>query len=650
MGVRSAFAAAAVVSFGVATAASGAVAPSSQGGQPTGFAPLGLSCVVQPDRVRFCQGNGSTDRVPSWDGTPLDADVTLPPTGRGPFPTIVMLHGWGNDKTSFESTDVVGKGYNAGAGTYKPVTYHYNNDYYARQGYAVLTYSARGKGKSCGGDGAPRAQTQTGPCANGFIRLADQRYEVRDTQYLLGLLVDQKVARPGALGATGISYGGGQSLTLAYLKDRVRCAGLSVPGDPCTGHADGSLIPWTSPRGTRLSITAAHPRWFWSDLTSALMPNGRFLDFRPSTNGSSRSPVGVEIASFLNGLLATGTAGGYVVAPQAPGGAFSPWDLTSYGVAFNAGEPYGSQAKAVVDEIAAYHQGYGIPNNAPAPLLLESGWNDELFPPAEALRVYNALRSRHPGADVSLQFGDVGHSHGSNKQAVNRHFNDQAAAFFAAHLQRRGPAPQRGGVTAFTTTCPAAARDGGPYAASSWNGSHPGAVRFGAAAAQSVLSHGGNPATSAQFDPIANSSGCKTVPAETAPGTAVYTTRSNGFTMLGLPTVTASIATTGLGGQLDARLWDVKPDGQQLLVTRGTYRLLDNQTGRITFQLHGNGYRFEAGHTAKLELLGSDSPYYRPSNSPFAVTITNLDLALPVVESPRKGSQVRRNPHLLRQD
>src|SRR5204862_6109670 len=100
---------------------------------------------------------------------------------------IVMLHGWGNTKTSFESTGPAGNGYNAGAGAYLPVTYDYNTDFYARQGYAVLTYSARGKGASCGGGGAPQAQLQIGPCANGFIRLADQRFEIHDTQYLVRL-------------------------------------------------------------------------------------------------------------------------------------------------------------------------------------------------------------------------------------------------------------------------------------------------------------------------------------------------------------------------------------------------------------------------------------------------------------------------------
>ena len=36
---------------------------------------------------------------------------------------------------------------------------------------------------------------------------------------------------------------------------------------------------------------------------------------------------------------------------------------------------------------------------------------------------------------MSLQFGDLGHSRGSNKAGTNKYFNNQGARFFAAHLQ-----------------------------------------------------------------------------------------------------------------------------------------------------------------------------------------------------------------------
>ena len=95
------------------------------------------------------------------------------------------------------------------------------------------------------------------------------------------------------------------------------------------------------------------------------------------------------------------------------------------------------------------------------------------------------------------------------------------------------------------------------------------------------------------------------------------------------PTVTTTVNTIGPFGELVSRLWDVLPSGEQRLITRGVYRLTENQTGTITFQLHGNGYEFPAGDTIKLELLGRDAPYYRASNGAFSIEVSNLTASLP---------------------
>src|SRR3982074_500309 len=127
-------------------------------------APFGHACTAQ-NGVRFCPTTTLSQRGPSFDGVPLDADVTLPPEGNGPFPTIVMMHGWGGSKTDFEASKPEGDG---------NVTFDYNNVYYAQHGFAVLNYSARGFGKSCG---TKESREASAGCAKGWIRLADQRYE-----------------------------------------------------------------------------------------------------------------------------------------------------------------------------------------------------------------------------------------------------------------------------------------------------------------------------------------------------------------------------------------------------------------------------------------------------------------------------------------
>jgi predicted acyl esterase len=151
-----------------------------------------------------------------------------------------------------------------------------------------------------------------------------------------------------------------------------------------------------------------------------------------------------------------------------------------------------------------------------------------------------------------------------------------------------------------------------------------------------VTSTGGNPATATTFNPnFGTSSSCTTVPRELAPGTAVYQRATpRAYTVIGRPTVRAQLRTTGPFGQLQSRLWDVAPNGIQTLVGRGEYRLTPNQRGTVLFQLRGSGWRFERGHTAKLELLGNDDPYERASNGTFSVAVSGLTVELPVRERP----------------
>ena len=571
-------------------------APSLAAAEP---APFGHTCTAE-NGVRFCPAASLAQRVPSFDGVPLDVDVTLPPTGAGPYPTIVMLHGWGGDKASFEATSAAGDGNE---------TFDYNNIYYAQHGYAVVNYSARGWGRSCGSE---ESRSETPGCEAGWLHLADQRYEARDSQYLLGLLADEKITKPHAIGVTGISYGGGQSIELAYLKNRIR-----LP--------NGEFAPWRSPRGKTMAVAAAFPRWPWSDLVNALEPNGRLMDSEIAPFAQSYEPIGVAIQSYITGLYADGLASnGY----YAPLGKDPEADLTKWFAVTNAGEPYGEEALAVARQLYTYHQGYGIPlSGKPAPLLLESGWTDDLFPAEQSLRVYNQVRALKGYA--ALMVGDLGHSMGSNKEDTDHAFNEAAAAFFAAKLEQLGKAPAAGSATAYTQTCPQSAPGGGPYTATKWSKLHPATVTFGSSEAQTLTSAGGNPAIAAEYDPIASSDACKTVTAETEPDTATYTTTSHGFTMLGMPTVTATVKTLGPFGELASRLWDVLPNGQQRLISRGVYRLGEDQQGTITFQLHGNGYQFAAGDTIKLELLGRDAPYYRASNGAFSIAVSNLTVSLP---------------------
>ena len=64
--------------------------------------------------------------------------------------------------------------------------------------------------------------SRSADCSRGWMHIGDQRYDTRDVQYLIGLLVDQRVADAKRLGVSGVSLGSLISMEIAFLRDRVR--------------------------------------------------------------------------------------------------------------------------------------------------------------------------------------------------------------------------------------------------------------------------------------------------------------------------------------------------------------------------------------------------------------------------------------------
>jgi pimeloyl-ACP methyl ester carboxylesterase len=545
--------------------------------------PFGHACTPQ-NGVRFCPTTDLASRPTSFDGTPLDVDVTLPPSGDGPFPTILLLHGLGGDKTAFEST--------AGDQTY-------NNWFFAQQGYAVVTPTARGFGNSCG---VPASRTAG--CEAGWTRLGDMRYEVRDIQTLVGQLVDEGVVKPDAIGSTGISYGGGFSTMLAFLKDRVR-----LP--------DGNYAPWTSPKGTPISLAAAWPRWLWSNGESIFTRNGR--------GPWSRTPTGVEAQAYANAIFGVGSAG--FVAP--PGGDLSA-DITLWKSQLDSGK-FDAATTATLDNSYTYHGVAGVAGT-PSPLLLQSGWTDALFPVGQSLGAYDHIRSQSKTAPVALQVADLGHNPGANHPKDVAAFDASGLAFFDAWLKGTGSKPVPGSVTAYTMTCPTtAAAGGGPLKASSFTGLAKSTLRFATAKALKISSKGASAKLAAELSPLAATGTHCALHTPDTTNKATLSATSKGQTLIGQTVITGKVVTKGSYGQLDARVWDLNPKtGKEQLIDRGAYRLTDNQKGSFRFTLDGNGWKFPKGHKIVVELLGRDAPTYGPSPATFSATLTKVKVALPV--------------------
>jgi hypothetical protein len=553
-----------------------------------------VTCSTESDGVRFCGGSNTT--VPTFDGVPIDVNVALPPAPAagtdGDYPLVMVFHGYGGSELQLADLRR-----------------------WTDRGYAAFSMSDRGFGKSCNKD-----QLLNPGCGAGYIRLMDTRYEVRDAQTFAGRLVDEGLVDPDAVGATGGSYGGGTSMALAALRDRVM-------------KEDGTLVPWTSPDGTPMHIAAAAPEIPWTDLANALMPNGATLDYVADAPYGGR--IGVLKTSFVAGLFASGLATGrYALPLQDPDADIVTW----FGL-INAGEPYDANPAVgdILDEVETHHSSYYIDHSEPpAPLLISNGWTDDLFPADEAIRFYNRTRTEYPSADISLMFLDYGHQRGQAKADAVAALHQSEENWFAHYLKGAGAEPAQG-VTTFTQTCPKAAASAGPYTAPSWAQIAPGEVRLDASGAKTIQPAAAD-LVGSSFDPIAGGGACAATDAADQVGTATYrlpAAPAGGYTLMGSPTFVADIASPGPHSQIAARLLDVGTDGNQTLVARGLWRPKPGAGAeRQVFQLHPNGWKFEPGHVAKLELLPADLPYGRVTNGQLPVTVSDAELRLPVLEAP----------------
>jgi predicted acyl esterase len=584
----------------VATSAVAVVAPPvARAADPL---PLGHPCSQTTDDAgrsgRTCPGTATT-----YDGVELDEEVSLPLEDDGPFPLVVVLPGlgarWSDDGPGFAWTD---------------------------RGYAVLNYTVRGMFGSCGTQGA--RDESPAACASGWLHFAGNAFEVRDTQYLAGVLADEGIAEATRIGVLGYSYGGAQALTLATLRDREVAP-------------DGEIEPWVSPAGTPMRIAAAAPVAGWSDIAYALVPNGRWLDGTRPEQARDLAPVGVLKDRFLDQIYATGQAFGY----YAPAGADPGADLPGWRDRLNQGEPYDGDpaAEEAVRELALHHSALFVPRpDAPAPTLMLQGFSDDLFPPSQALRYYERVRSEHQDAVISLLLLDAGHGRAANRGSGE--IDRARAAWFDHFVKGDGPRPFDG-VEAWVGTCPVSAPLLGPIRVASWEAIHPGEVTDASSGSQQVRSAvADSPADDAAAPEPGNE--CATAPAGDAPGAANYRfppAPPGGYTLLGSPAVAADMRVHGDEPEIVARLWDVAPGGHtEMLVARGLYR--PRASGRQTLQLEAGAWRFAAGHMPKLELVGRDPPFARPSNGSFQIDISQARLRLPVREPPGAAEGVVRTP------
>ncbi len=628
-----------IVLAAVALAAMVAPQPAHAAAPP----PLPLTCATYGDQ-RICSG-----QVASFDGAPLDVDLTLPlTTGGGRHPLMIMLHGFGNNKHEWESV-------NDTADTADK--WHWNSHWFAEHGYFVLTYTARGF--QDGGPSqswqpptpSPRQGSESLP--NGTIHLKSREFEGRDTQWLAGLVAaNYRTVDPNKVAVTGGSYGGGESWLQA-----AQPVWQPGPGLPT------------------LQLQVAVAKYPWSDLGYSLAPNGHpggpssgdlymSSSGRPNDPAGRGYPVGVPKASYVTGFYALGTQDGqFERGTTTPTYEEGPINLDTWNArVMGTGDPY--DAAGVEDPIVAqvrrgltvfrsayYQSGWAAQaSSREVAVFSVSGWTDDLFPPVESFRMFKYLKSIDPMWPVEVDVADVGHPRAQNKPAQWQRINDRANQFLAGNIDGGRPASTQ--VVSQPTIC-GSSQAGDEIMAPTPEGLAAGRLTVayskpGALTAHAGLADPNGPATdpvlSSQAPGVVNviapSTGqCRRSPGPAVGGaTMVSKPLPQAETLAGIADVKVSIHLTGAtSASLDARLWDVAPTGEALLVSRGAYRVdvpaYDNADETIRLPFFGNQWTFAAGHSLRLDLTQADTPTFRSSTPESAIAFEPPLLEVPTREA-----------------
>ncbi len=627
-------------------------------------APLNLPCASYPGGDTICSGE-----VHSFDGAPLDVDVTVPAAHTGSkHPLMVMFHGFGNNKHEWESTTDEGDGADK---------YHWNNHWFARHGYYVLTYTARGftdqgatrsdepntpagTDPTCHPPTVPSGQSPAGSdCApSGTIRVKNTEVEIRDSQYLAALTAAAfPDLNPDQVAVSGGSYGGGESWLQA--------------ADP----------NWTFPHTVDpalpvLQVQVAVPKYGWTDLAYSLVPNGHagFLPGDPIYSSSQGAPaahgvgnpIGTAKQSYIAGLYALGTTTGTfeegsAPTPVKPAPCALPETYSSWLGRVSSGEPY--SVAGVDDPVLAqirqdfsdchsayYQPGWRVQQQAghETAVFAIQGWTDDLFEAIESFRMFKYLKTLDPEWPVAVSVADVGHSRAQNKPATWQWLNGAANDFLADQIKRSHR--KHTVVSSEATQCP-----GDTGAPQRVTADTPEALAKGTLTVTGPAGSTVNPLAAADPDGVGTDAvvpsrlpsavapvpNCRTSTTPTWPGryTAISTPLARSASYVGLGSVQVPYALAGgLSATLNARVWDVPAGGgPAVLVTRGTYRIdppgYDALTGTLRLPLYGNHWIFRTGDRIRFDLTQDDSPTLRPENEPSSITFGPPTLSLPTRES-----------------
>jgi len=497
---------------------------------------------------------------PDANGRPVRLDATLfRPNGAGRHPAVVLAHGFGGSKDG-ETADALSL---------------------ARDGYVVLTYSARGFGRS-----------------GGEIGLDSPDYEVQDARRLVDLLAarpDVTLDGPGnpRVGFAGASYGGGLSLLVAGYDPRV-----------------DAIVP---------IIT-------WHDLREAFLPQ--------SYAGPGAQAPGVFKRLWAGVFFGSGSA------PTGRGGPTTCGRFTAaICAAYQATAATGRPTPGILALLARSSPSM-ILDRITAPTLLIQGESDSLFPLGQATA--NARGIAAHGTPVKVVWYGGGHDGGNDETARLRTLT---RGWFDRYLRRDGSRPDTrfeytaiGAGPSSGDSTPRAAIRIAPAFPELHGGPPTTAVTLTGGEQTVVAPAGGVPAAVTALPGLGSLLGAVgggavggALPGQTARFDSPPLART--VHVVGPPRVTLRVTGTR-DATLFAGLYDVGPDGsaalpQQLVAPLRIPTVAGGATVRVA--LPAVVHDFPAGHRLRVQVSTTDQSYALPQTArSYHIALAADTVTLPV--------------------
>jgi ABC-2 type transport system ATP-binding protein len=274
-----------------------------------------------------------TRSIDTAPGVAIDTSLYLP--SKVPAPAILIAHGFGGSKDSVAS----------------------DAQFYESKGYVVLTWTARGFGKS-----------------TGQIAMNSMTAEVADTRALISYLakskyVTQDKSDDPRVGIMGGSYGGANALMTASADPRID----AVIADITWNNLENALFPQSVENSTDSG------------------------PFKKVWAGTFFSAVSLQSAYL-------GECGSFT----------QPW-CDAYRNAVINGAPSVSE-RALLATVSPQN----FASSITAPTLLSQGQADSLFPLTESYKTAQVIKKAHPQTPLSMIWHAAGHDGGTDQSSYLR--------------------------------------------------------------------------------------------------------------------------------------------------------------------------------------------------------------------------------------